>query len=83
MTQANPNPHLYDWIDNLEPPDSVDFAETNTEAGYLTIGSVTTRLSSFMDDNNIEAIFDRLAAADPGPAHQADINTLRHLFLCK
>lgn len=81
MTQ--PSPNIYDWIDALEPPDSVDFATSNLEAAHDTIGSIVVRLSSFMDDNDISGILDRLAAADPGPAHQVDIATLRRLFLAQ
>lgn len=76
-------PNIYDWIDGLEPPDSIDFAESNAEAAYGTIGSIVIRLSGFMDDHDISGILDRLASADPGPSHQADIATLRRLFLAQ
>ena len=80
---SQPSPNIYDWIDALEPPDTLDFAESKTDAGFLAIGGVSRVLSSFMDDNDISGILDRLAAADPGPAHQADIATLRRLFLAQ
>ena len=74
--------NLYDWIDNLDPPDDVHFAESKTDAARMAIGSISLRLSTFMDDHDIAAILDRLSAADPNAAHQSDICKLRQLLLC-
>lgn len=45
-----------------------------------TADHIWTLVSDWIHDQKIHEILDRLAAADPNAAHQADIDTLRRLL---
>ena len=45
-----------------------------------TADHIWAMVSDWIHDQQISAILDRLAAADPGAAHQTDIATLRRLL---
>ena len=46
----------------------------------LVSGADRLRVRTALRQIHVQAILDRLSAADPGPEHQADIHTLR-MFL--
>ena len=43
----------------------------------LVSGADRLRIRTALRQLQVQAILDRLAAADPGPEHQADVETLR------
>jgi len=43
----------------------------------LVSGADRLRVRTALRQLQVQAVLDRLAAADPGPEHQADIQTLR------
>lgn len=46
----------------------------------LVSGADRLRVRTALRQIQVQAILDRLAAADPGPEHQADITTLRRFL---
>ena len=46
----------------------------------LVSGADRLRVRTALRQIHVQAILDRLSAADPGPEHQADIHTLREFL---